>query len=394
MINVYKQPKSANTYANLFIQEISDNVENVCLLFIGHLETIYNILVAKPGVNFTVIDGGDTTEALPYIYNGANLKESITFKDSWCKDNDTFVEGLHSIFNNMPFDLIIANPPFDGNLFLKIIQKTLPVADKTVVLAPTRWLQDPTAKYSTKTDYSKFADIRESLQDVKVINKREASKLFDTCFETDIGVYKLGKQKLYDETKLSYNSVVEKVIQKIISKDIQSLKDRIENFKLDGCRVRVPTLRGDTGIQSVIQTIGFNFYYLHFSLSMVYVDGYTKDGIKWSENRVKQTGPANDFAKGLPTSIGFPSFEEGVNFEKSTQTNFFRYVFNKMKTGKGIPNAYLPFMGDYKSPWTDERFYKFFNISKDEQQQIIDYLKSNNVPNVCENIFTEEENAQ
>lgn len=288
-------------------------------------------------------------------------------------------------------DKVIANPPFDGNLFLKIIQKTLPVADKTVVLAPTRWLQDPTAKYSTKTDYSKFADIRESLQDVKVINKREASKLFDTCFETDIGVYKLGKQKLYDETKLSYNSVVEKVIQKIISKDIQSLKDRIENFKLDGCRVRVPTLRGDTGIQSVIQTIGFNFYYLHFSLSMVYVDGYTKDGIKWSENRVKQTGPANDFAKGLPTSIGFPSFEEGVNFEKSTQTNFFRYVFNKMKTGKGIPNAYLPFMGDYKSPWTDERFYKFFNISKDEQQQIIDYLKSNNVPNVCEEIFTGEE---
>jgi hypothetical protein len=120
---------------------------------------------------------------------------------------------------------------------------------------------------------------------------------------------------------------------------------------------------------------------------MVYIDGYTKDGVKWSENRVKQTGPANDFAKGIPTSISFPSLEEGLNFERSTQTNFFRYVFNKMKTGKSIPNAYLPFMEDYKKPWTDERFYKFFNISKNEQQQIIDYLKSNRVPDVCEKVF-------
>ena len=146
MINIYKQPKSANTYANLFIQEISDNVENVCLLFIGHLETIYNILVAKPGVNFTVIDGGDTTEALPYIYNGANLKESITFEDSWCEDNDTFIEGLHSIFNNMPFDLIIANPPYgkSSSLSKKIVNKMLEgkVAEEYVVLAPPKTYED------------------------------------------------------------------------------------------------------------------------------------------------------------------------------------------------------------------------------------------------------------
>lgn len=146
MINIYKQPESANTYANLFIQEIPDKVKNVCLLFIGHLETIYNILVAKPDVNFTVIDGSDTTEALPYIYNGANLKESITFKDSWCKDNDTFIEGLHSIFNNMPFDLIIANPPYgkSSSLSKKIVNKMLEckVAKEYVVLAPWKTFEE------------------------------------------------------------------------------------------------------------------------------------------------------------------------------------------------------------------------------------------------------------
>lgn len=97
MINIYKQPKSASIYANLFIQEIPDNVENVCLLFIGHLETIYDILVTKTSVNFTVIDGKDTTDALPYIYNGASLKESITFEDGWCEDSDTLVSNLQTI---------------------------------------------------------------------------------------------------------------------------------------------------------------------------------------------------------------------------------------------------------------------------------------------------------
>lgn len=138
MINIYKQPESANIYANLFIQEIPDNIENVCLLFIGHLETVYNILVAKPGVNFTVIDGRDTIDALPYIYNGANLKESITFEDSWCEDSDTFIEGLHSIFNNMSFDLIIANPPFglNNSLAKKIIPAVLSQTKDLVVLVP------------------------------------------------------------------------------------------------------------------------------------------------------------------------------------------------------------------------------------------------------------------
>lgn len=147
MINIYKQPKSANTYANLFIQEIPDKVKNVCLLFIGHLETIYNILVAKPGVNFTVIDGGDTTEALPYIYNGANLKESIKFEDGWCEDSDTLVSNLQTILNNrigvsanQMFDLVLMNPPYGKNssLVTKIAKSLLEsdIAENYILLAP------------------------------------------------------------------------------------------------------------------------------------------------------------------------------------------------------------------------------------------------------------------
>jgi hypothetical protein len=32
-------------------------------------------------------------------------------------------------------------------------------------------------------------------------------------------------------------------------------------------------------------------------------------------------------------------------------------------------------MKDYSKPWTDERFFEFFNISKKEQNVIINFVK-------------------
>lgn len=129
MINVYKSPISKEKYANLFLDKIPEGVKNVCLLFIGHSETVHYIMSQKSEIQFTVIDGADVTEALPYIYNGANLKESITFEDSWCED-ETFLKKLKASFenyniNNMSFDFIIANPPYGykGNLAKDIIRE-------------------------------------------------------------------------------------------------------------------------------------------------------------------------------------------------------------------------------------------------------------------------------
>lgn len=115
MINVYKSPISKEKYANLFLDKIPENVKSVCLLFIGHSETVHYIMSQKPEIQFTVIDGVDVTEALPYIYNGVNLKNTISFEDADCEE-DTFLERLKASFENyninMSFDLIIANPPF------------------------------------------------------------------------------------------------------------------------------------------------------------------------------------------------------------------------------------------------------------------------------------------
>ena len=150
MINVYKSPISKEKYANLFLDKIPESAKNVCLLFIGHSETVHYIMSQKPEIDFTVIDGSDVTEALPYIYTADNLKNTISFEESDCED-ETFLKKLETCFenyimNNMSFDLIIANPPYgkSSSLSKKIVNKMLEckVAEEMVVLAPPKTYED------------------------------------------------------------------------------------------------------------------------------------------------------------------------------------------------------------------------------------------------------------
>ena len=41
-------------------------------------------------------------------------------------------------------------------------------------------------------------------------------------------------------------------------------------------------------------------------------------------------------------------------------------MFNAMKTDIHANIQFLPWLGDYTRPWTDEDLYKYFNLSDDE----------------------------
>ena len=43
----------------------------------------------------------------------------------------------------MKFDVAIMNPPYDGNLHLKILEKVISIADKVVNISPIDWLMNP-----------------------------------------------------------------------------------------------------------------------------------------------------------------------------------------------------------------------------------------------------------
>lgn len=153
MTNVYKSPTSKEKYASLFLDKIPKGAKRVCLCFIGHLETVHYIMSQRPEIDFTITDGSDVTEALPYIYSGDNLKGTTTFEESDCENDKTFLKRLKDISENyntnMTFDLILENPPFGrgSSLAREIIPQTLKVASQVVCLAPTNSYKIPELKY-------------------------------------------------------------------------------------------------------------------------------------------------------------------------------------------------------------------------------------------------------
>lgn len=199
MINVYKSPISKEKYANLFLDKIPEGAKNVCLLFIGHSETVHYIMSQKPEIDFTVIDGSDVTEALPYIYTADNLKERITFEESDCED-ETFLKKLETCFenyimNNMSFDLIIANPPYGkrGTLATTIIKSFMKFAEECSVLCQPRSIEKPGVY-----EHVIKADIVDNIFDAG-LGKLAVSKIRNDYTE--------GKQVLYGKREIQETDI-------------------------------------------------------------------------------------------------------------------------------------------------------------------------------------------
>lgn len=357
MINIYKQPESANTYANLFIQEIPDKVKNVCLLFIGHLETIYNILVAKPDVNFTVIDGSDTTEALPYIYNGANLKESITFEDGWCEANDAFVEGLHSIFDNMSFDLIIANPPYgkSSSLSKKIVNKMLEnkVAEEYVVLAPPKT----------------FVDLHENVESWKGYYGWENTRMFEGAALENLCIVVV-KQAKVNKFESYLDCILEPKMKQLRNAVIEYNKAHDIFYDFKGWS----TLQ--TKEKGILDNIDEDLIFLVPIFTPSNLNGVAFTGESYKHNVLKEnivyekrhSGPWNMVLHSQLEYINFSKwwYGSGKRREKSL-LNFGFDTLYRAYGGDPSLNKYCEVIPnlDWSHPWTDKEILKEIGLPED-----------------------------
>lgn len=264
-------------------------------------------------------------------------------------------------FNMSKFDLAIMNPPYDGNLHLKILEKVIPNVEKAVNISPVRWLQDPLAKYKKNSDYKKFENtISNKIEDIEVINGITATNLFGADFVSDLAIYIIGNGG-YDYFKFTTNTIIDK-----IQKNKNRLYDKIEYNKQNGWRVRVQEMKP---IPNNIgkNTIGYKtmkFFLTHSSLSWIYKDGF-QNKIHWSNNTLSNGTGRKTFSNKdiLPESIKFNTENEAKNFENSTKTTFFKYIFSMMKVDSHTPFKFLPWMSDYTQPWDDKRFCEYFGIT-------------------------------
>lgn len=252
------------------------------------------------------------------------------------------------------FDIAITNPPYCKDLHLHILKDLVPHCEETISISPIRWLQDPLAKYKKNSDYNKFKEsLSLHLVECEIVRNYVAENEFDAKFAVNLAITKFDNEEHSEFETVNSDSIVDKV--KKLWK-----RANIETDKLDGWRVRLPafTKHEEKRTYNKLTPLGKLF---------VFFDG-KKDGRKWWTywNINQHTKKTNE----ISYSIKFDTEQEGINFIESLNTNFGRYVCYKIAWGGTISGSNLLWMGDYKEPWTDERFYDYYNMSQEERNRI------------------------
>lgn len=269
----------------------------------------------------------------------------------------------------MKFKSFIQNPPY-GGLHLPILKRMVELivdnGGHGVSLQPVRWLQDPLKEYKQGTDYKKYKDVFSGrINNIETLVSMECSKIFDALFAMDLGIFELKQNEKFLLDSCYKDELLEKILKKITDTSLSHtvINNVMEKNKRLGIRVKVNDIQGN-GIGEKGPSKNRIGKYKTF----VSIDGFI-DGKDWTEC-VQKNQFSKEFGSQIPFSIEFENMTNALNFANSTETIFFQYLLIKMHRDIHVPNQWLPFMNDYSEPWTDERFYAYFDITPDEQKII------------------------
>ena len=329
------------------------NAKTVALLYLG---SPYYMTRALEEYNIEEVNIF-TTKDFKFIYEPFENAERVKI---WYVDNvkDTFKEC------DMKFDCIIMNPPYQRNLHLKILAESIKHLkdDGTCVnLSPILWIEDPHAHMKQKSNLFKFkTSIIDKCYKLEVIDRHSANKQFDIGLYSNLGIYACKKTaKGIDSLnfwKRNFEDWEVKLFEKVYAMKCH-LADKCDNDKRDGIRVPIAFIAGNRGTLPIYKDIAY------------VIDGYNKDGIDWTKCK-NNGGYEKKEGIPIPVSIKFNTENEAQNFYDSWKTTFNRWLSRRFLFDQHIQLQFLPWMEDYTKPWNDIRFYKYFDITSEEQKAI------------------------
>ena len=266
----------------------------------------------------------------------------------------------------MHFDKIIMNPPYNGNLHLKILQEAMKHGDEIVNLSPIRWLQDPIAEYNEGE--------KEKIKHIKTLDAIDATTTSNLFGDIDkvVGIYHIFTKFEENFDLASFqNSVLIKMKNydccrnHEVFNELNGILVRCDYF--GGCKRRKGSNR--TNALSIVQG---HKEFCHYALSMVYKNGYSvENGKFWTENRMPGAGnKIKEVGTPIPSAIRFDTEEEAKNFEAYTKTKFAYYIVGTARDIEVSAGKFLPFMPTYTHPWTDKDLYEYFGLNEEEIKEI------------------------
>ena len=262
----------------------------------------------------------------------------------------------------MKFSCILGNPPYMGNLHLKIINTVINHLTEDGVASfihPARWLQDPLAEYKKGSDKVKFKNIVERLDDVKMIDIKTIHNKFGIIHNSDLMISTL-YSKASDKVINLYDGMPQEATDVILSYSKEhNLAQVDEENKVDGWRCQIMDVIPVQNYADSNNTRKRTANLFSMNEKVVFYNGFDEDGVEWMDTR-KHTNYGKVSTTPFPHSIKFKTKEEALNFQASCNTKFYCNIMYLLKLDMNTPLKFLPWMEDYSHTWTDEDYCKFF----------------------------------
>jgi hypothetical protein len=253
------------------------------------------------------------------------------------EDWNNFEKSEEIGIKNMKFDVVIMNPPYDGNLHLKILEKVIPIADKVVNISPATWF----AKHSRwKKAFIKYnASVVGKPNNISYIEHRQANDIFglgNQIARLAISLYDSKNTVKIDLLKEEFSSNIEfSLFNKVLSPRTEKMIWRNGNNIVEP---KNTTLQYTQPVN--IWHGGKNCYDAALGMSK----NHQKGKIQWQAQFMTQ--------------------QELINFRNSMRTTFMNwYYYNIVVPADNKLHMSMFVMQDYTQPWDDKRFCSYFGIT-------------------------------
>lgn len=252
--------------------------------------------------------------------------------------------------NNMPkFDVIVGNPPYEGNgnpLYLQILEKVNVNNNRVIWLCPTQWVKN-------YKDSNYLTNVKNITCSNLVFHEFIGNPFEDAATANEVGIFVFGEGK-----KENYETIrMERFLNAELTKSIWNKFKKVSSI---GEYTRVD----------------FNKkYYVHASEVRGHYFGGKNFCWDWTtlfgeEQRVK-------FYNEKPTGHwhfwNFNTINECKNFVASTETDilmFAHYIGKVHNKNNEITISLIPWLGDYTHEWTEKEIAKKLKLTKEEVEYI------------------------